>query len=164
MAYLNPDYLWQISTEILSLAEQAIAPEITERDLPGRRFVHHGQPVVEFCDTGTLCVWHDFIESRQVGRRDAPQLQLVTTFVIDLWRCWPVGTNIAPSLEVIEDAVQMLHNDAWCLINGFQGGFKELTGCELVQYQEMRTLGPLGGMAGWRLPVTVGLTGYSPML
>jgi hypothetical protein len=56
----------------------------------------------------------------------------------------------------------MLHIDAWCLVNGIQENLSRVVGCELVQYQEVRTLGPLGGMAGWRMPVTVGLNGVIP--
>lgn len=161
---MTPDYLWQLATDIIDLAEQSLDPDLTEQDPPGRVFVHHGQPVIEFCDTGTLCVWYDRIETRQVGRSDAHQKQLIVTFFIDLWRCWPVGNNIPPSLETIEEAVRLQHIDVWCLVNGVQRGFDGTVGCELVQYQEVRALGPLGGMAGWRMPVTVGLTGVPPSL
>lgn len=161
---MQKDYIWLLSQQLLALAESALDPAITGQDLPGRRFVHHGQPVVEFCETGTLALWHDPIQTRQVGRSDANQVQLVTTFFIDVWRCWPVGNNIPPSLERIQDAVRMLHIDVWCLINGIQKGFSDLSGCELVQYQEVRSLGPLGGMSGWRMPVTVGLSGVAPFI
>jgi len=161
---VQTDYLWLVAKQLLSLSEKSLDPTITGSDLPGRRFVHHGQPVVEFCETGTLTVWHDSLETRQVGRNDANQVQLVTTFFVDIWRCWPVGNNVAPSLERIEEAVRLLHIDVWCLVNGVQKGFSKLAGCELVQYQEVRTLGPLGGMSGWRMPLTVGLTGVAPLL
>lgn len=159
---MNETYLWDLSQRLLKLAEKAIDPIRTKQDLPGRRLIHHGQPVVEFCDTGILALWHNPIETRQVGRRDAPQLQVVTTFSIDLWRCWPVGNNIPPSVERIEEAVRLLHIDAWCLVDGIQNGLSDFANCELVQYQEVRALGPLGGMAGWRFPVTIGLSGKLP--
>ena len=157
---MKHDYLWLLASRFMDLAEDSLAPALTEQDLPGRRFINHGQPVVEFCETGTLAIWYDTITTRQVGRNDAMQKQLVSTFFIDLWRCWPVGNNIPPTLEVVEDAVRLLQIDVWCLVNGVQKGFDHVVGCELVQFQEIRSLGPLGGMAGWRMPVTVGLTGH----
>jgi|688.fasta_scaffold01756_14 hypothetical protein len=159
---MAPDYLWRLAEDLLVLAEDALDPTRTGIDLPDVRYVHHGQPVVEFCDGGVLSLWHDVIQTRQVGRNDAGQTQLVVTFFIDIWRCWPIGTHIPPSLETIQDAVKMLHIDAWCLVNGIQENLSRVVGCELVQYQEVRTLGPLGGMAGWRMPVTVGLNGVIP--
>lgn len=159
MAGMQPDYLWRLAANLLALADDSLDPALTGQDVPGRQFIHHGQPVIEFCETGTLAVWYDAISTRQVGRSDAMQRQLVATFSIDLWRCWPIGNNIPPSLETVEEAVRLLHTDVWCLVNGVQRGFDGLTGCELVQFQEVRSLGPLGGMAGWRMPITVGLTG-----
>jgi len=161
---VNQTYIWDLSQSLFGLAEKAIDPTRTGQDLPGRRLIHHGQPPVEFCDTGMLALWHTPIETRQVGRRDANQLQLVTTFNVELWRCWPVGSNMPPSLERIENAVRMLHIDIWCLIEGLQEGLTEFANCELVQYQEIRSLGPLGGMAGWRVPITIGLSGKTPLL
>lgn len=162
---MTPDYLWLLATQILDLAEQSLDPDDTEQDAPDRVFIAHGQPVVEFCEgPGTLVVWYDTISTRQVGRSDAMQKQLVITFFIDLWRCWPVGQNLPPSVEVIEEAVRLQHIDVWCLVNGVQQGFDQIVGCELVQFQEVRTLGPLGGVAGWRMPVTVGLSGYTASL
>jgi hypothetical protein len=159
---VQKDYVWLLSEQLLELAEKSLDPTLTGQDLPGRRFIHHGQPVVEFCETGTLSIWHDRFTSRQIGRRDAPQLLLTTTFFVDVWRCWPVGNNIPPSLERIQDAVRMLHIDVWCLINGLQKGFSKIAGCEHIEYEDVTSLGPLGGMAGWRMPVTVGLPGTLP--
>jgi hypothetical protein len=161
---MTSDYLWRIAKQLMVASEQSLDPTITGIDLPGRRFIHHGQPVVEFCETGTLSVWHDSLNTRQIGRNDAPQIQISTFFFVDVWRCWPVGNNIAPSLEKIEDAVKILHVDAWCLLNGMQKRLQGLTGCEMIQYQEMRALVPLGGMAGWRLPIQIGLSGALPFL
>jgi hypothetical protein len=161
---MNPGYLWELSTELLKAALWAVDPSRTGRDLPGRQFIHHGQPVIDFCDTGTLALWHTPIETRQVGRRDAPQVQIVTTFNIELWRCWPVGNNMAPSLSALEDATKMLQTDVWCLITGLQHRLATIASCELLQYQEVRALGPLGGMAGWRVPITLGLSGNTPSL
>jgi hypothetical protein len=159
---VNETYIWDLSRWLLGLAEKAIDPTRTGIDLPGRRFLFHGQPPIEFCDTGTLALWHTPIETRQIGRNDALQLQLVTTFNVELWRCWPVGNNVAPSLERVEDAVKMLHTDVWCLLEGLQESLAQFASCELVQYQEVRALGPLGGMAGWRVPITIGLSGKTP--
>lgn len=161
---MTPDYLWRIAQQLMDAAEDALDPSITEIDLPGRRFIHHGQPVVEFCETGTMAVWHDSLATRQIGRNDAPQVQVSTFFFVDVWRCWPVGNNIPPSLERIEDAVRILYVDAWCLLNGMQRRLQDIAGCEMIQYQEMRALMPMGGMAGWRLPINIGLSGVSPLL
>ena len=161
---MNPTYIWELSQELFDIAVAAVAPERTGQDVPDRRFIHHGQPVVEFCEGGTMALWHTPIEFRQIGRYDAPQIQTVTTFNIDLWRCWPIGNNVPPSLERIEDAVRLLQIDAWCLIEGMQTGLAPLAACELVQFQEVRALGPLGGMAGWRMPITIGLSGKTPSL
>lgn len=161
---MKPDYLWQLSQTLFGVVQESLDPQYTGQEIPERRFVSHGQPTVEFCDGGTLALWHTPIETRQVGRRDAPQLQLVTTFNIDLWRCWPVGNNFPPSPETIETAVRMLQVDVVCLLDGLHQRLAKFASCELVQYQEVRALGPLGGMAGWRVPVTVGLSGVDVSL
>lgn len=156
---MDNTYFWNVSQELFALAEQAIDPQRTGHDLPGRRFIHHGQPVVEFCETGTMALWHQPIEFRQVGRREAQQTLTTTTFHIDLWRCWPMGGNAPPSVEQIEDAVEGLQVDGWCLLTGVQDGFKRITSCETVVFETLQALGPLGGMAGWRMSVLVGLSG-----
>jgi hypothetical protein len=161
---VTPDYLWRIAEQLMDAAETSLDPTITGIDLPGRRFIHHGQPVVEFCETGTMAVWHDSLATRQIGRNDAPQVQLSTFFFVDIWRCWPVGNNVPPSLERIEDAVRILYVDAWCLVNGMQNALRDIASCEMIQYQEMRALMPMGGMAGWRLPMNIGLSGATPLL
>jgi hypothetical protein len=159
---MQTDYLWRLSQELFHLTVHSLDPSRTGQEVPERRFISHGQPTVEFCEGGTLALWHNPIETRQVSRTDALQLQLVTTFNIDLWRCWPVGSNFPPSPESIEDAVRLLQIDAIALIEGLQDGLETFASCELVQYQEVRALGPLGGMAGWRVPVTIGLSGREP--
>lgn len=161
---MGSEYLWELSQEFFELAEAALDPQRTGQDLPGKRLIHHNQPVVEFCETGTLAVWHGPIEFQQFGLRDAPQLLNVSTFNIEVWRCWPAGNVNPPSVEALEDATRAVNIDGWCLLTGVQAGIDRITSCESVTFQTMRVMGPLGGMAGWKLSLTVGLSGRVPPL
>ena len=144
--------LWTLAEETLAECEQLLAQTVTRRTLPERRYVSHGQPPVEDCD-GVLVVWLPQVETRQVAARDAGQTMRVAGLAIDVWRCWPTGDTHPPKVSDLSEAALTLVDDVDRLTEGLAGFLADR--CASVEWRAAQPLGPLGGLAGWRLQVGV---------
>lgn len=143
-----------LAADVLAECERLLDPNVTGRSLPARRYVSHGQPPVEFCD-GLLAVWYGPMETRQVGENDAGQTLRVVELAIDVWRCWPVGDERIPDAEVLSKAAGVAADDLDRLSLGLTAFVASR--CGVVAWRPAVSLGPLGGMAGWRLAVRLSL-------
>lgn len=136
----------------LEECERLLALTVTGRRLPERRYVSHGQPPVESCD-GLLAVWFGQVETRQVGPRDADVTRRVALLCVDVWRCWPTGDTQAPTVAELTQASRVAADDVDRLTAGL--GVWLADECGPVEWRPALPLGPQGGLAGWRLQVTV---------
>lgn len=147
--------LYELAEDVLAECEQLLDQTVTGRDLPERRYVSHGQPPVEDCD-GVLVVWWANVDTRQIGIREADQTVRVAGLVVDVWRCWPTGDTHPPTVAELSEASLTLADDVDRLTSGlalFLGGR-----CGPVEWSPAQPLGPLGGLAGWRIQVNVEVT------
>lgn len=139
---------------VLTEAERLLSSTVTGRDTPARRYVSHGEPAVEFCD-GMLAVWAGPVETKQVGPSKASVTSRVATVCVDVWRCFPTGDTQPPTTDELQQVSLMLADDVDRLTCGLAGW---LSGqCRTVVWRPTVSLGPSGGMAGWRVVVQVGL-------
>lgn len=143
-----------LAADVLAECELLLDPNVTGRSLPARRYVSHGQPPVEFCD-GLLSVWYPTMETRQIGDSDAGQTQRVVELAVDVWRCWPVGDERIPDAEVLSKAAGVAADDLDRLSLGLSSYLAPR--CGVVGWRPALSLGPSGGMAGWRLGVRLSL-------
>lgn len=140
--------------EVLRQAERLLAPAATSRNLPARRYVSHGEPAVEFCD-GLLAVWAGPVETKQVGPTKASVTHRVATVCVDVWRCFPTGDTQPPTTDQLQAVSLTLADDVDRLTRGLAEWLS--CQCQTVAWRPTVTLGPTGGMAGWRVVVQVGL-------
>jgi len=146
--------LYELAGDVLAECERLLGQTVTGRDLPERRYVSHGQPPVEDCD-GVLAVWLPQVETRQVGSSDAMVTRRVVSLAVDVWRCWPTGDAHPPEVRDLSEASLVLADDVDRLTAGLALFLGER--CGPVEWRAAQPLGPLGGLAGWRLQVGVGV-------
>ena len=146
--------LWTLGEDTLAECEALLAQTVTQRSLPERRYVSPGQPPVEDCD-GVLVVWFPQVETRQVSARNAGVTMRLASLAVDVWRCWPTGDSHPPTVEALSEATLVLLDD----VDRLTAGLAEWLGerCGTVEWRAAQPLGPLGGLAGWRLQVGVSL-------
>lgn len=140
--------------DALAEAEHLLSPSATGRNALARRYVSHGEPAVEVCD-GVLAVWTGPIDTKQVGTANAGVTQRSATVCVDVWRCWPTGDTQPPTVKALEAATLGLADDVDRLTLGLSTWLS--CQCESVSWRPATPLGPMGGMAGWRLQIAVGL-------
>lgn len=171
---MNPDVLQTVLTDLLTACENAYGQTDAPK-IPARRWVTHGQPVVEgeqlTVTTFGLAATHPF---------PLQQVRAVKTSVvasaqcsIEVWRtCWPTATATAaaktlPAPTKFQDAALALALDAatlfgWISQLAAQGGLipslPGISRAEDVSLGQMVPLGPQGTLAGWRWPVAVKLS------
>jgi len=146
--------MYDLAADTLEEATRLLDPNVTGRSLPARRYVSHGQPPVEFCD-GLLAVWLGPLDTVQVGQAVGHQTRRVITMSVDVWRCWPTGDSHPVPPEDLSNVSLMLADDLDRLTVGLSGWLSSR--CGPVSWSPAQSLGPNGGMAGWRLSVGVGI-------
>ena len=146
--------MYDLAADTLDEATRLLDPNVTGRDLPARRYVSHGQPPVEFCD-GLLAVWLGPLDTAQVGPAVAHQTRRVITLSVDVWRCWPTGDSKPVGPDDLSKVSLALADDLDRLSLGLSGWLAAR--CGPVTFSPAQSLGPNGGMAGWRLSVQVGI-------
>jgi hypothetical protein len=144
--------IYELQDAILAECEALLSPSLTGRSIPARRYVSHGQPPVESCD-GLLAVWSSSLETRQIGRSDIDITHRVILLNVDIWRCWPTGDSQPPTLDELTNASLMVCDDVDRLTKGLGVYLAEY--CGPVEWRPALPVGPLGGMAGWRITVMV---------
>jgi hypothetical protein len=146
--------LYDLGSSVLAECEALLAQPVTGRRLPQRRYVSHGQPPIEECD-GVLVVWFSQVEVRQIGLRDAGITNRVVAVNIDVWRCWPTGDTQPPQPTELSAASSIVADDCDRLTAGLSAWLVER--CGPVEWRPAVPLGPQGGLAGWRLQVSLAL-------
>lgn len=149
--------------DLLLEAISALGANPEAEDAPERRYVAHGLPVAD-CDQLTVHLVRlvpRLLEDPRQGRCTILHQAVMET---RLWRCWPTGTEKVPtpSAAVIGDAARQLAADGWALWKGLtrawvEGAWPEGVPCKQVKWGTLEPLTPQGGLAGWRLDVTVQL-------
>ena len=175
---MGAGYLDTLAHDLLDAALDGLAVGRTGVATPTRVYVAHGEPAVDICTgeaNGQLTVHAEPAGSViHVGAPEAPRIprtllvQPVATFVIQVWRCHVAFTDDGniPSADVLDDAASMLLTDLWCLLTQVYDEARDGTlfsvDCMRVTIGDTEALGPLGGAAGWAVPVTVALSDTGP--
>jgi len=141
-------------TDVLACAENVLGSSATGRDELARRYVAHGEPPVEFCD-GMLAVWAGPVETKQVAVSKATVTTRMVQVCVDVWRCFPTGDTNPPTTDELQRVSLMLADDVDRLTLGLSHWLS--CNCRTVMWRPTQSLGPSGGMAGWRVLVQVGL-------
>lgn len=142
---------FDLAREMLAEAETLLAPSVTGRQLPARRYVAHGQPVVEGPD-GLLAVTVTGLDLRQPDRNTEITMR-VAGLAVEVWRCWPTGDSDIPDPVALQEAAEGLADDCDRLLLGLPEWLA--TRCHSVEWRPVSPLGPTGGLAGWRIEVAV---------
>lgn len=168
---IQPNFLPTLLSDVLGACEDAFA-QTGAPAIPSRSYLTHGTPVVEgeqlTVQSLGLSVTHPF---------PLAQLRAVRTTVvgsagvsIEIWRsCWPMpqvsaAGSTLPHPSKFGDAAATLALDAstlwgWMADLAVNGGmcpsFATIGIADDVSLSPLVPLGPLGGLAGWRLQMAI---------
>lgn len=171
---MGATYIGDLLEALRDEALAALDPTRTGHPAPSRVFVSHGAPAVDVCeDDGLLAVYVDVVphlHPRQRGRGPGGCLVVPTMrAVVELWRCHPTMQHDGSpwGVGVYEDAALDLAADLWCLLVGLYtswlgGALTPGQPCEQVEFGAASPLGPSGGAAGWKVPITYTLSDPAP--
>jgi len=159
------DYLQLICVDLLGASAIALDVTRTGNPNPVRQLVTHGEPVWDLGDhcESQLAVWHGPILHRQVAQGRVCQILPLSTFYVEIVRCVPVQRDdgSAPSPDVLTDSADELNRDAWSLLTDLYVWAAD-RGCDEIDFGPAETVGPLGGIGGWRVAITVSLNDSGP--
>lgn len=161
---MDATFLEKVGADVLAVCEDAYGQVPDAPTIPGRRFVTHGQPV---WDNEQLAVAVLAIKptkpfpQQQISRIECAVIAGVD-LSIEIVRKWCTNGCDADQLAA---ATMLLGRDAatlWAhvaqeatggrLLRSFPG-----VGCKAVGLGGLVPVGPQGGMAGWRWPISIEL-------
>lgn len=169
---MGASYLGDMLEAVRDAAEDGLDPARTGHALPNHVLVTQNAPAVDLCtDDGVLAVyvWRaPHIHPRTVARMPSTCLVTVTAeLVIELWRCVPTlddEGNPRPDVDYENSALD-LATDLWCMLTHLYVAWQDGdlgAPCKAVTFGAVQPLGPSGGVAGWRIPLTVHLSDATP--
>lgn len=164
------EYLGDLASEILDVATDAVAPDITGVPAPSKVFVSFGDPIADLgaCCEGTgggqLTVHLGRpqggvpLEFRPLSKQAPCNVETRAFYTVTLQRCYPAidttQKDFAPTEEAL-NAASLLHlTDLWCLVVGLRQWCRE-DECAARRIVQTAQLVPQGGCAGWQVVLDV---------
>lgn len=164
---MDATILRTMANDLLKAARDAYNEVSGSHPAPARQLIAHGVPAHD-CDA--LIVWLERMPTQQQPNRGKCGRIVQPTFNLEVSRCYPTADGRAriPTGAEEQRVAELLLDDLWTinhhLTSEWSSGtlFRSFTGidCEDVQWQPVIALNNQGGIAGWRMPIVVTLTGY----
>ena len=171
-------YLDDLATSLLAEAFAALAAGRTGVTAPAKTYVAHGDPVADFdgcCGNGQddygggILTVHlgaptaDPIDFSPPDRTQGCHRSIRVRYTITLLRCVPAlnQDGTAPAAAALDASAGQLAADLWCLVTGVLASVADDTwpgtpgaSCRDVLFEDVITLEPEGGCAGWQVVVS----------
>jgi len=154
------DEIFDAASDLLARVEAAAAAAAVT--LPDRRFVSNGEVAFD-CALVAVQLPSAFRGTPAFPESDRNRRNTVVwTFEFTVWlvRDVPILSEqgVWPSAAAITDSASIILRDAHVLTYGLLPQLDELAaGCTSLAVGNLAGVGPEGGVAGWQLPVQIGL-------
>lgn len=156
---MEPNAVRDTADDLLAVAVAALAADGAS-PAPDRQYIAHGA-VTWDCELLAVNVVRILPKITDPRLQPCAVLHLVT-YAVTLLRCYPVPTDQGnpPSASDLTDAGRNLATDGQALWKGLtrawvEGEWPVGIPCSRVTWDGLEPLAPSGGLAGWRVAVTV---------
>jgi hypothetical protein len=179
----GPGDLFVLAGVLLSAGAEALDTiptfDATLAGAPERQLICHGPPAHDCCEQ--LSVFVPLMAEGDTtpggldaGKRASRNARINhVTLTLEITRCVPIGTESTtgtytpPTAQSITDSTEQIHADGWALWNhlfNLKSSEQLLSLCDGMFFDGIIAVAPLGGCAGWIVPLRAQLGGYQELL